>query len=508
MATSNKRQDWSIVAADKFVRATRDSGYKSTSSAISELVDNAVQAGASKIEVVIEGSTDSNDLEVHVADNGCGMDPFTLRQALRFGGSSRFNDRSGLGRFGMGLPNSSLSQARRVTVTSWTDYSAKKHQSPNVFGSGIPLQTYLDADEIAAGRMTEVPRPRGVAELSISRPTRSGTIVRWTQCDRLDYKRASTTCRHLGDDLSRRFRYFLLHGTKISINGRSIEARDPLFIGITASRADAVLYGDEIRYTISSNPEDPAAPTGTVRVRFSELPVKKWAGLSNDEKRARGIINNAGVSVVRANREVDYGWFFFGAKRKENYDDWWRCEIHFDPIMDEAFGLTHTKQQIKPQQYLLQALCPDLEAIARALNIRARNAHAALRLTNTPKRSESIAASRAEYLEPVSNIHTTTRRPKVRYQIREEALSDGQFYTFDVSRGKFVLTVDPEHAFYRELYAPIQTDHGSSSAIKTLVELVLFSASRAEATMSSVDREVLARFRGKWGTTLETLLGG
>jgi hypothetical protein len=51
----------------------------------------------------------SEPLNLSVLDNGCGMDPTTLRQALRFGGSSRFNDRSGLGRFGIGLPNSSLS---------------------------------------------------------------------------------------------------------------------------------------------------------------------------------------------------------------------------------------------------------------------------------------------------------------------------------------------------------------------------------------------------------------
>ena len=205
--------------------------------------------------------------------------------------------------------------------------------------------------------------------------------------------------------------------------------------------------------------------------------------------------------------EVDCGWFFFGAKRKENYDDWWRCEIHFDPILDEAFGLTHTKQQIKPQQYLLHALCPDIEATARVLNARARNAHTAFRLSSTPKRSESIAIERAQFLEPISNS-TTKSHPKVNYQMREATLSDGQFFAFDVGRGKFILTVDPEHAFYRELYTHLQDDRVKSSAVKTLIELMLFSASRAEATMSSDDKEVLARFRNKWSTTLETLLVG
>ena len=91
---------------------------------------------------------------------------------------------------------------------------------------------------------------------------------------------------------------------------------------------------------------------GWVRVRFSELPVHEWHKLSNDEKRRIGISKGAGVSIVRAGREVDYGWFFMGSKHRENYDDWWRCEIQFDPVLDEAFGITHTKQQARPQAHL------------------------------------------------------------------------------------------------------------------------------------------------------------
>src|SRR4026208_16885 len=108
------KQDCSIIALDRFIQATRDSGYKGTASAISELVDNSIQAGATRIELSVATTTSSDEekaVEVSVLDNGSGMDPFTLGQALRFGGSTRFGDRSGLGRYGMGLPNASLSQA-------------------------------------------------------------------------------------------------------------------------------------------------------------------------------------------------------------------------------------------------------------------------------------------------------------------------------------------------------------------------------------------------------------
>src|SRR5439155_3631285 len=99
------------------------------------------------IGIAVMDEASEYPLRLSVLDDGCGMDKRTLRQALRFGGSSRFNDRSGLGRYGMGLPNSSLSQARRVDVYSW-------------LRPGGVLHTYLDVDEIAAGRMTEVPEPK------------------------------------------------------------------------------------------------------------------------------------------------------------------------------------------------------------------------------------------------------------------------------------------------------------------------------------------------------------
>jgi hypothetical protein len=40
-----EERDFSIVALDTFIQATRDSGYKGTGSAVAELVDNSLQAG-------------------------------------------------------------------------------------------------------------------------------------------------------------------------------------------------------------------------------------------------------------------------------------------------------------------------------------------------------------------------------------------------------------------------------------------------------------------------------
>src|SRR5260370_20609052 len=148
-----ENQSYSIVALERFIQATRGCGYKGTARAISELVDNSVQAGAKKIAISIteaSSSAEQKEMEVSILDNGCGMDPFTLRQALRFGGSTRFGDRSGLGRYGMGLPNASLSQARRVTVYTW-QAGARQRGNGRVRGHSSPervYMSYLDVDAI------------------------------------------------------------------------------------------------------------------------------------------------------------------------------------------------------------------------------------------------------------------------------------------------------------------------------------------------------------------------
>src|SRR5688572_6274623 len=69
--------DFSLVVADAFIRGIRDIGYKHTGTAIYELIDNALQAGASAVQVVLgfEGASEKKPDRIAVIDNGHGMDP-------------------------------------------------------------------------------------------------------------------------------------------------------------------------------------------------------------------------------------------------------------------------------------------------------------------------------------------------------------------------------------------------------------------------------------------------
>src|SRR5205814_1843690 len=97
-----------------------------------------------------------------------------------------------------------------------------------------------------------------------------------------------------------------------------VRAFDPLFLSKRSRVCGAQMFGNVLEFDVCvSNGQQ----NGRVTVMFSLLPVAQWHALSNDEKRSMGISKGAGMSVVRAGREVDYGWWFFGDKRKENYDD-------------------------------------------------------------------------------------------------------------------------------------------------------------------------------------------
>src|SRR3954452_8076031 len=84
-----------LVNPTNFLFATRDTGYKTTGLALAELVDNALQAGARHVDVDVRSAASSDRrLELMVIDDGTGMDASALAEALTFGGTSRFNDRS------------------------------------------------------------------------------------------------------------------------------------------------------------------------------------------------------------------------------------------------------------------------------------------------------------------------------------------------------------------------------------------------------------------------------
>ena len=138
--------DRSLFPSSFTIRALRDSRYHNTAYAIAELIDNSIEAGAPIIELLCMeepqmGRERMRRLvsEVAVLDNGTGMDVTTLLEALKFGGGTRHDSDRGIGKYGMGLPTSSMSQCKRVDVWTWQD------------GPNSVWHSSIDADDIGRG---------------------------------------------------------------------------------------------------------------------------------------------------------------------------------------------------------------------------------------------------------------------------------------------------------------------------------------------------------------------
>lgn len=106
----------------------RSSGYKNTTYAIAEIIDNAFDANAQKCRVIFiekRGSDNKKFIdEILIADDGDGMSGDTLKFCLQFGGTTNDDmeelvSKKKIGKFGYGLPNASLSQCPNVLVSSW-----------------------------------------------------------------------------------------------------------------------------------------------------------------------------------------------------------------------------------------------------------------------------------------------------------------------------------------------------------------------------------------------------
>lgn len=453
------------------------------------------------------------------------MEAELLRRALRFGDTSRFDDRTGLGRFGMGLPNASVSQCKRVEVYSWKR-------------GGEPHMTYVDVAEVATGTLAEVPEPVTAA---IPAPyqefasTPSGTIVVWRNCDRLDHDgRLETLVRSLRPSLGRIFRHFLVADFKLTINGSAIDPLDPLYLMPQARLPGDLLatqHGDVLRFQVPV----PAHPdqTSPVEVVLSLMPEEWQISFNKDREqlRKRHIETTRGFSIVRARREIDLIKSPYHAKHWT--DTWYRAEIRFEPELDEVFGVTHTKQhaQIKVgsgiYEKLREAIAGNVNTLKDMIVARGKKAHQA-----KTSRAEEAVQKVLPRLKPIEELQDKAQ-DAVTAEVQEfvgqrsadgspqkaklleerlhafpviieyESLPGAPFYRTKVVGRTIVVLIITHHRFYERVYRRMESE---SPLGKTGLDLVLMALARSEALGSDDTREWYDDQRHEWSQHLRAFL--
>jgi hypothetical protein len=140
--------------------------------ALADLVDNSISAGASHIDIHCEWAG-ANSI-IRVIDDGSGMDDVSLVEAMRLGGSGPLAVRAqhDLGRFGLGLKTASLSQCRRLTVRT------RRTTSP------VATRRW-DLDALDDWALHRDATSAGEAWLAPLANMPHGTVVLWENLDRL-----------------------------------------------------------------------------------------------------------------------------------------------------------------------------------------------------------------------------------------------------------------------------------------------------------------------------------
>lgn len=323
----------------------RDLGY-SLETAIADLIDNSISAGADRIDIICDVS---GELPlVVILDNGKGMTEEELLAAMRHGTDSPRRHRSprDLGRFGLGLKTASFSQCRSLTVVSTGDAS--------ICGAEWNLDRIDAADDWILSILDEA----DIQTLPyVDRLGRHGTAVLWRELDRMledevgDRRQeiVNEKLEVVGRHLALVFHRFLSGEVKghprvtLAINGHPIAAFDPF---CRKNPATQVLPEEIVRI-------------GDAEVRLQPYVLPHHSRLSASEydyyQDRSDFISNQGGYVYRNGRLMAWGdWFRLVPKGEATKLA--RVQIDFPNSLDEAWTIDIKKSRARPPHAVRERL--------------------------------------------------------------------------------------------------------------------------------------------------------
>ena len=328
-------------SARRLTESLRDIGYDFVS-AVADLVDNSVSAGARRVDIVI--AYDGAQSRVLIADDGLGMTQGGLQEALRFG-TRRTYGADDLGRFGLGLKTASLSQCRSTTVVT--------RHSPTY--RRISALT-LDLDRIAASDRWHVYDPwdtNAVVSALDWLDHSPGTVVVWERLDRVLPERQpdGSWARRKLQQLAERTSAYLgmvfhrfIEGTVgaeaavITVNGEKVRAWNP-FAPDEAATQDLGEHVFELPH---------AGTSAVVRLRSFILPNRGRFSSPGEFERLAGPRKwnrQQGLYIYRAGRLIQSGGWC-GLRAADEHTKLARAAMEFAPDLDSLFRVDVAKMRV------------------------------------------------------------------------------------------------------------------------------------------------------------------
>lgn len=545
-----------LTVGDAFIRGIRDLGYKNNAYALDELIDNSIQAGAGRVDVLFgfeKTNSDKKPSELAIVDDGHGMSEDMIRLAVLWGGTHREGDRTGMGRYGYGLPSACVSIGKRFTVYS-------KVAGGDVYAVAVDLDAigageYNDADgEIVIPEPTKAKLPKFVAAaIAKAYPEgwASGTVVVIDKLDRVEW----TTVGGLRENLLRNFGvtyHKLRNSVAIYVGDTYCEPIDPLFLTPDFRFFD--LEGDDDRAQafepLEIEIKDPKTrqPIGNMVVRLAYMPPtfgsidkRKDAVKKNANERFAIIKEYHGILFSRMGRLI-------GAEMKspftvfQNNDRYIKVEVEFPAVLDEEFGITTSKQQVTVSERIWEILkvagvpkaIEQLRGKVKELKAKIKEERQAAKEGAKRAAEEAMEAAKKNLRGPSAETQARQEeRGRVQleksakdradqsgrsaadeqaelllilkdrpFKIEFETIAGGMFFRADMLGATKVLYINRAHRFYEDLY------NGPSSTVAVRAALEVLLLAIADSILDAPD-ETARVYRVEvpnWSTKLDLAL--
>lgn len=375
----------------------RDIGYD-LPSAIADLVDNSIDAGATTVQITVGRGGGMSF--VRIADDGSGMTDRVLDEAMRYG-SRRAYEGNDLGKFGLGLKTASLSQCRRLTVASRTTLRGQ-----------IRVRRW-DLDHVRTRDAWELERllPSECAPYFLE-PLRqaTGTVVVWEKLDRIlaytrpDGEHAMRALEALSESVAEHlamvFHRFMSGRTSgrrrlsIIFNGERLKPWDPFALAERATQKLPVQHvhvehrGRRHRIAVRPHVLPSQVQFTTPQAHLLAAGPKKWN-------------RQQGFYIYRGDRMIQSG----GWNRLRTMDEHSklaRIAIDVPPELEELFQINVAKMRV----VLPDEVRPHLRALAAGVVTQAQEAYRRrLRLVEPAgEASHELAVSSATGAQTIGDV--------------------------------------------------------------------------------------------------------
>ncbi len=432
-----------VVQSGMALQSLRDSGH-SLPTALAEPIDNSIEADANKISVLLDEEVNSRGKKhVHkitIIDDGCGMDVDILHHYPVVGYSTRYMRTDTIGKYGVGAKLAALNFGTRLDV--WSRCRGGETWKHVYFD----LKEALDLE--SRGEISGISPPDDVpipGQLSNAIPSSSGTIVVWSNVDRLEEGRFAESFEELRveveKELSRIFRYFINGGIDISINGKTLLAHDPMYV-MENTWADSMLVKEYSRkssemleflrpeYAKNKLPihfEPDVITEETFKLKGSEITLRvtlypqevtRQRGKGNDTlaKMLRVPENEGCLSFVRLDREIAYTnvprILPEGVKSQDRFIG---IEVMFTPELDDYFGIRNVKRGVEPHGELRNRIRQLLKKYIKT----ARDI-LETRWGKVAKESRTHTGEHGAIIEAAGGANRTMPKSKTRTEITED----------------------------------------------------------------------------------------